>query len=237
MKKLVWIFFVFVNGICYSQNPLNDYYRQLGAPDEAHKDYYPNGQLQCSYLKSNGNLEGEHANYFKNGKPMEICNFENGHLHGSSKDYNAKGQLIIDEIYTHDTLLFFKQIEYYKNEQIKRERFLYFDKDSLKINPFIKTKYHSLKNLIDYDESLSIAKMKSHGKWLEYFTNGKIKYEAILINNLREGDAKDYNDDGTLACIGPYHNDLPNGIFTYYSRKGEITKTEEWVNGKRQEQK
>ena len=50
---------------------------------------------------------------------------------------------------------------------------------------------------------------------------------------MNEGIVKWYYENGSLFSEGPYHKDLEDGIFTYYSKAGKITKTETWKDGKR----
>jgi antitoxin component YwqK of YwqJK toxin-antitoxin module len=48
-----------------------------------------------------------------------------------------------------------------------------------------------------------------------------------------EGNAKGYYEDGKLYWEGTYHKDFLDGIFTYYSKTGEITKKVTYVKGKK----
>ena len=185
MKIRLTIFLFAINLCCFSQNILNEYYKLTFLDDVDHKDYYFNGQLRCSFTIKNRNLEGEHIFYFKNGKVSEILYFENGYFHGTNKSYNEKGQLLKEEKYTHDTLLYYKEIRCYNNGNIKTERYLHFDTDSLKINPFIKTNYHTVPLFIEYDVNLSVKSMKSYGKNVKYFKNGRIKKESYLVTTER----------------------------------------------------
>jgi len=234
MKPILSLLFTLICSFCFSQNPWNEYAKLSGDSNKVYKDYYSNGQLRLEFTLKDGNLEGEYLGYYSNGKVQDSTFFENGHYHGTNKSFNQKGQLIIIEEYKHDTLLFNKDIYYYKNGNIKTEVYLFFDTDSLKINPFLKTTQHSSGTNPDmnYSKDLSFSKMKSHGKNVEYFKNGKIKEEIFTINELFDGDSRWYNQDGTLAGEGIYKNDKPEGDFIYYSRKGKVTKIETWKEGK-----
>jgi len=234
MKIIFVLLFAFTTTFCFSQNPFNVYAKSTCGNTAFYKDYYSNGNLRLKFTIINGNLEGEYLDYYRNGKIMDSTFFEHGHYHGTNKTFNEKGQLILIEKYKHDTLLFNKDIFYYKNGNVKTEVYLYFDTDSLKMNPFVKTTIHSSGQNPDmnYNNDLSISKMKSHGKDLEYYKNGKIKEEKLTVNNLYNGVYKWFNKDGTLAGEGNIINDKSDGNFIYYSRTGKVTKIESWKEGK-----
>ncbi len=234
MKIVFALLFAFTTTFCFSQNPFNEYAKSTCGNTALYKDYYSNGNLRLKFTLINGNLEGEYLDYYKNGKIMDSTFFEHGHYHGTNKTFNEKGQLILIEKYKHDTLLFNKEIYFFKNGNIKIEGYLYFDADSLKINPFFKTKKDTLGSdpYINYDVDSSFKKMKSHGKYMKYFKNGKIKRENLTINDEFNGACKWYNKDGTIAGEGSYKNDKEDGIFSYYSSAGLVTKKETWKEGK-----
>ena len=226
--------FTLTNTVCFSQNPWNDYAKLSCDSNEVYTDYYSSGQLRLKFTMKNGNLEGENFGYYRNGQIEDSTYFEKGHYHGTNRSFNKKGQLIIIEEYKHDTLLFYKDFRYFKNRNIKEEDYLFFDSDSLKINPFLKIKKHTSGSNpdMDYDKDLSFSKMKSHGKEKEYYRKGKIKIEIFTINNLFDGAYKWYNKDNTLAGEGSYKNGKKDGIFSYYSTTGQVTKIESWKDGK-----
>ena len=208
---------------------MNEFFKSKGPADEEHKEYFVNGNLMISYTKKNGDLEGDLIDYYKNGKIISISHFEHGHFNGTNQSFNELGQLTNEEIFAHDTLLSLKEIKYYKNGSIEQEESLIFDKDSLKICPFGKLQTKLLILRFDYGTD----KLKSHGKQIQYFKNGKISQNAPLINELYEGIVKGYYDDGTLYWEGLYHNDYCDGVFLYYDVDGALEKREIWEKGKK----
>ena len=232
MKIKLTIFLTLIGLLGFSQNPWNEQTKSFYTGNDDHIDFYSNGRPRLKCFVRNGNLEGEMISYYKNGQIQDSSHFENGHYHGIIKTFNKKGKLIIEEKYKHDTLLYRNDVHYYKNGNIRIKDSLMFDADSLKANPFLKKKYHSLSASIGYDETLTISTMKSHGKYIEYFKNGKIKEEIFTVNDLFDGVDKWYHEDGSLAGEGTFLKDNAEGIFTYYSTTGQITKTETWKDGK-----
>jgi len=234
MKTNLFLLFTLVSTFCLSQNPWNEYAKLFCDPNSVYRDYYNNGQLRLIFTLKEGNLDGDYLGYYENGNIQDSSHFDNGFLHGNCKSYNKKGQLILEEDYKHDTLLSYRGLYYYKNGKIEAEEKLFFDIGSLKKNPFIKISTHTEGSdpSINYNKDLSISTMKSHGKQLEYFKNGKLKSEGFTVNNLFEGSYKWYNKDGTLAGEGSYQNDKKEGTFIYYSKTGQITKIETWKVGK-----
>ena len=236
MKNFIWIF-LFVPVLVYSQNPLNEQEaKDCKCIDENYKDYFSNGQLRSTYTFKNGNLDGDYAIYYKNGKLQEIEHFENGHFHGKNMSYNSSGQLLTEEEYKHDTLLSYHGINYYYNGNKKSDYYIVFDKDSLKINPFIGAKNQKLRQFVYYDFALSIKKMKSHGIWMHFYRNGDFKSIYTLENDFCEGKGKEFLKDESY-WIGPFHKDREDGLFTHYTANDEFIRTELWKEGKRVKEK
>jgi len=234
MKTNLFFLFILINTFCFSQNPWNEYAKLYGDNNRVYRDYYNNGQLRLMYNFKEGNLDGDYLGYYKNGIIQDSSHIDHGCLHGNCKSYNKKGQLILEEVYKHDTLISYRGLYYYKNGKIETEVKLLFDIDSLKKNPFIKISAHTEGSdpNMGYNKDLSMSTMKSHGKQLEYFKNGKLKSEGFTVNDLFDGPFKWYNKDGTLAGEGSYQKDKMEGTFIYYSKTGQIIKIETWKDGK-----
>ena len=233
MKQVITIVFISIQLFCLSQNPMNEEFQKNFTPDnEEHIEYYKSGHLKYKYTKKNKNLEGEYLHFFKNGQIDDSSYFENGHYNGTNKLYNKKGKLIREERFKHDTLLYIRDIHYYKNGNMYFERYLSFNSDSLKTFPFLNSKVASLSPRLNWNVELSVKNLKSTGKYIEYFKSGKLSSEIPLINNISEGIGKGYYDDGSLYFEGTYSKDKEDGMFTYYSATGQITKIETWKEGK-----
>lgn len=219
----------------HAQNPVNESARSGGLINEDYKDYWANGQLRVSYTLKNGNLEGEYLEYYQSGKLLSVSYFNGGHFNGINKTYNEQGQILVEEEFANDTLLFYRETRYYKSGNVQIIREMVCDRDSLKLCPFVKAKVRG--NRITYDMNRTAEKLKSHGKCYEYYENGTLKTEDSLVNNRMEGVSKWYYENGKIAGEGTYHQDKANGIFIYYSKTGEVERREKWQNGKRVKEK
>lgn len=69
----------------------------------------------------------------------------------------------------------------------------------------------------------------------EYFANGKVKTEITVLDSLRHGPTKNYDQEGNLLSIVNYENNVRNGTVTnYYVPSGIVSSTFEYVDGVKQ---
>ena len=94
------------------------------------------------------------------------------------------------------------------------------------------------------------------GKWIKYFSNGKVKYEATFLDNVPVGIVKKYYKTGTLKAEmlyenevvrtkiysenvkitgeGNYINKVKDSTWNYYSDiTGKLISKENYINGKK----
>lgn len=66
----------------------------------------------------------------------------------------------------------------------------------------------------------------------EYYTNGNLKYEVAINNDIYDGNYKEYYEDGSLRVEGNFDKNLKDGLFTqYYKSTDKLLKTETlWKN-------
>tara|TARA_B100000809_G_scaffold250009_1_gene281991 strand:+ start:1428 stop:2033 length:606 start_codon:yes stop_codon:yes gene_type:complete len=189
-----------------AQNPVNEYYKEM--KDGTYKDYYKNGQLRIQYIIKNGNADSTHLFYYKNGQLKSSTNFDNGHFHGTNTEYNEKGDTTIIEKYRNDTLLVYKQMTYYPSGQLKYEQIRIFPTDS-KSNPFLKSATNEINLIVKYDLNKSIKELPNTATVRKYHKNSNLKSLSYTVNNVLEG------------------------VFEYYDKNGQPTKTETWKKGKK----
>ena len=60
-----------------------------------------------------------------------------------------------------------------------------------------------------------------NGKVIEYYNNGKIKYDGNWVNGLQEGFGTFYFEDSSYIT-GQWKKGLPNVKITYYSENKNI---------------
>jgi antitoxin component YwqK of YwqJK toxin-antitoxin module len=212
-------------------NPVNNSFKKDNLPDGETKYYFANGSVSQIVHAKNGNLDGDLKTYYKDGSLQEITHFIKGHFNDTGKLYNSDGSISELSVYHCDTLLYFSQSDYYKNGQLSWTRYNLFDKDSLKLCPFLKSRHVAGWTWFDPNETFKY--LPSHGKLLFYFKNGKLSEEDELVNNRKEGPGTGYYDDGSVYWTGSYHLDKMNGNFIYYDAEGKEKKREEWKDGKK----
>lgn len=206
MKIFIFLPLIFIYLTGLTQNPINEYYK--GMKDGTYRDYYTNGQLKIQYVIKNGNADSTHSFYYKNGKLKSNTEFDNGYFNGTNTEHNEKGDTTIVEKYRKDTLLFYKEMRYYGSGQLKYERIRIFS-DSNKTNPFLRPSTNETNLIVKYDLNKSIKELPHTATVKEYYKNGKLKSINYMVNNLLEG------------------------IFEYYDKKGQLIKTETWKHGKK----
>ena len=73
-----------------------------------------------------------------------------------------------------------------------------------------------------------------HGKGIEYYKNGNIKYDGEFVNGKFEGNGKYVWENGEYY-IGQWLNDKRNGKGILYYKNGNIKFYGEFVNGERKD--
>jgi antitoxin component YwqK of YwqJK toxin-antitoxin module len=211
-------------------NPVNESYRHAHYSDGLHTCKYSGGGPRSSFKIKNGNLDSVLTVWYENGQISQVYKFDNGRFIDTNRVYNPAGQLLVEELFDHDTIIYYHEILYYANGIVKQQRTLDFDSASRTICPFYRTV--STDSLIYYDANLSFSNMRCHGKYADYYESGKLKTEAEIVNYKYEGDYITYYENGNMSVKGFYHNNVYDGLFTFFKKNGAIKKTEKWSNGK-----
>ncbi|MBU0487292.1 MAG: hypothetical protein KKD31_04985 [Bacteroidetes bacterium] len=197
--------FYFDNGIKRSEGTLRD-----GNPDGYWKTYYENGVLKSEGNRSNFLLDSTWIFYDEKGNPAIEIAYQEGKKHGNTRKYDPLGVLQ----------------ETYKNE-VKHGPAYYFDTLMRKIkemkfeNGLLEGKAY------EYDTTgmiIGISEYKSgallfleyinrydkngfkHGRWKEFWDNGKLKSDVSYYHGKLDGFFKDYDAQGNLQTISKYEN-------------------------------
>tara|TARA_B110000196_G_C20490362_1_gene362126 strand:+ start:49 stop:453 length:405 start_codon:yes stop_codon:yes gene_type:complete len=70
----------------------------------------------------------------------------------------------------------------------------------------------------------SIKNGKKEGKWVGYWSTGKLNYKGDYKNGKKEGKWVSYWSNGQLETKGNWKNDKKHGYFAYYDSDGSIFK-------------
>lgn len=60
-----------------------------------------------------------------------------------------------------------------------------------------------------------------NGKYEEYYDNGQLKIQTMIIKGMQEGEFLEYFENGILKQKSNYINGKENGLFTYYYSNGK----------------
>ena len=60
---------------------------------------------------------------------------------------------------------------------------------------------------------------KRQGKWISYFTNGKIQSECFYVDGLSHGSTKVFLENGKLLYEGIYNMGVKSGTWTFIDPK------------------
>jgi len=138
---------------------------------------------------------------------IEIKNEENINQNISTSTLNSD---IIENKYTFKTII--------DSDTIKK---FYYENDIL-----IATQTFNLKN-----ELINTEGLIKDGKYIEYFTDGKIKTEKNFSNGKENGITKIYYPDGILQSKAEYLNGLLNGSLLIYSPSAKLLFEQNYKNG------
>ena len=233
MKSIISIILILFTVNLVAQNPVNATFK--GFEDGPYNEYFGNGQLRLSCVIKNGNIHGNYTSYYKNGQLRAIDSFKNGKFHGPNIAFDKKGGLTVDEYHLSDTLIYYVEFDYYKSGELKSERSIQFNKDSVMANSFIDAKDKVLKRIIQYDVNKSVEGFKSIGMYREFYKDCGVRLEEPLVNNERNGLSHTYYEDGEVCYEYNCKDCYLDGKSDKYDKTGKLIKTELWAKGKKSE--
>ena len=74
---------------------------------------------------------------------------------------------------------------------------------------------------------------QKQGNWKEYYNDGSLKATGNYINDLHEGIWKFYYKNGQLEETGKYVNDIPDSTWFWYYSDSNLLRKEQFYNGLR----
>ena len=168
--------------------------------------FFDTGELNEEKNYNMGVLEGKTSKWYLNGNLMHTGLYKNGLKDGNWESYLKNGL-----IYSKGLMI--------EGRKKAPFNFTSYYGDSSKIKFFSKV----------YDESINITTFLDY--YLMYFDiNGELIYEKNYINDQLDGKATWYKF-GQKSFSGYYKKGLADGDWTYWSKKGQITKTEIFLDG------
>jgi antitoxin component YwqK of YwqJK toxin-antitoxin module len=214
--------------------------------------YYPEGEIKKTVIYVDGLEEGIAKEYAEDGRITQLITYKKGFIanrerinrydsqnkkHGNWKYFFDNDNLKIECIYKHGL-----KNGYYKEYDIEGNlihAFKYIEGEKQEFvaeltKLDVKTEYYSdgrVKIKATYKDD------KPEGVWRENTEDGEIERSYIYKNGIivgegviteqgeRDGNWKEYFEDGILKGEGAYDHDLKVGPWTYYHRNGKLEQT------------
>lgn len=234
IKKVLIIFLVFVPAVLFSQNTdLEDGYHVFkypngnvssegyirnGKPDGYWKSYYVTGVLKSEGKRRNHLLDSIWVFYSQTGDTLEKISY----LYGKKSGYYYKYKR--DRSYG----LYVWSRELYAADKRQGTAYRYYPDGSVKQTiPYIDGKKQGLSR--EYDEEGKLITL------YEYNNDFLISRERINRTDsegLKQGPWKEFYEDGKIKTEMSYKDGLLNGYYKKYNKKGILTETMLYDNGK-----
>ncbi|HEY2810123.1 MAG TPA: toxin-antitoxin system YwqK family antitoxin [Rhabdochlamydiaceae bacterium] len=173
-----------------------------GIPVEEHKEYYDPQSVEnkkslqvMRYFKytSEGKLDGEQKTYYPNGAVHTCVYYKNGELHGMKAMWDAEGNLLEEAWYENGKL----SGRFFEKMRDGKEQVFHY-----------KNNRREGMHEIYYPSQESFTRVKG--------------LEVNFVNDLAEGDAIEYNEEGIKSAVTPYVKGKKEGVAKVYSPKGTL---------------
>ncbi len=201
--------FYYDNGAKSSEGTMHD-----GKPDAYWKNYYKNGIIKIEGNRKNFQLDSIWKFYSERGKITKSVTYAEGKKNGYTLNYDTNQRVITKEPFVNDI----KQgnmYAYYPSGKTKQ------------LIPYVKGKPDGI--AYEYaEDSTIISIIKYQGGILANVERINRKDE----NGKKQGVWKTYYDGGILKDEKKYKDDLVDGYTKSYDKKGNLTNTEKFNNGK-----
>lgn len=222
-KLTFLLFFISVSNAVLAQKEYKVYYydngyvssegtMHEGKPDGYWKTYYPTGQLKSEGNRLNFKLDSTWIFYNEIGERVSVINYEEGLKNGELISYRN------DVIY---------EVSEFENDQKVGESTIYYPTGEKK-------------RVVAYADGVE------NGKGFDYDLDGRIitllefedgylrradKVNRFDSSGKKRGPWIEFHPNGLVAMEGYYMNDLKNGIFKYFDKKGNLVSLEKYRDG------
>lgn len=211
---------------------------QVTNPNGYNVFYYETGAKSSEGMMRDGKADGYWKNYYKNGKLKIEGNRKNFQLDSIWKFYSEKGRITKSVNYlegkkngytfNYDTNQRVSSKEPFLNDIKQGNMFVYYPSGKTKLmTPYVKGKPDGI--AYEYSEdSVIISIMKYQGGILASVDRLNRKDE----NGKKQGVWKEFHEDGKVKEEKKYKDDVIDGYVKAYDKKGNLTNTEKFNNGK-----
>jgi len=209
---------------------------QTSTPNGFNVFYYDNGAKSSEGTMVDGKPDGYWKNYYKNGKVKIEGNRKNFQLDSTWKFYTEKGKITKSVAYiegkkngytlNYDTNQRVSSKEPFVNDIKQGDAFTYYPSGKVKqITPYVKgrpdgTAYEfaedsTIISIIKYQGGIlaNVERInrkdeagKKQGVWKEFYENGNLKEEKKYKDNLVDGYTKSFDKKGNLTATEKFNN-------------------------------
>jgi antitoxin component YwqK of YwqJK toxin-antitoxin module len=202
--------FYYENGTISSEGTMRD-----GKPDGYWKNYYDNGKLKIEGNRKNFQLDSTWKFYDVKGRITKSINYKEGKKDGPSFIYDTLQKVVTTESYVQDVKQGLQR-NFHKNGKTKS------------VIPYVKGKPDGV--AYEYSpDSLITAIIVYKGGILQSFE----KINQRDANNKKQGIWKEFYEDLQVKKEMKFNDDSLDGYVMDYDKKGNLTSTKKYNNGKR----
>ena len=176
-------------------------------------------------------MNGQWKTYYDNGKIESVENYYCGIKQGNFYYYSNDGKILDFDFYDGNR----KIISQSYNENQTLNEIEYFDQK------WVKNKKYEITRTIEFYEngnykSETLVEEKvdgfEHESYKEYYSNGFLKTENVLIDGDKHGICYEYYENGNVKNVGFFEYDKPVFVQLIYNEDGTPNKLERWKKGK-----
>jgi antitoxin component YwqK of YwqJK toxin-antitoxin module len=194
---------------------------------------------------NNGKKNGLWKYFYADGKLQREGTYKHGEENGYFKDYDKDGNLLTTAKYADGTKLedvaelvkLDLRKDYYPDGKVKiaatynKEGNLEGVRREYAPDGKIEKSF-IFRNGIMIGEGIVTEKGERDGDWKEYFNDGHLRAEGKYNKDIKEGPWKFYHPNGSVEQEGAYYKGKPEGEWRWYYPDGQLLREELYYNGK-----
>ena len=212
------------------RNGRNGLWKHYYTNTSNHWSYSPTlkNPLRATQYWNNGDLTGRSTSYFKDGKIAVECDYKDGKKHGNRKEWYQGGYM-----YTK----LYRKTKYEEGQTISDKIYDYSTNISIVSSYLDNIRTDTIYSSKD-KKIIMVQKIKNgsyHGDFIAYHINGKVWIKGAFFDGKRNGEWKEFSDEGMLMAKINYNQgevQIPNGYEQkIYNLDGKLIYSYQFSNG------
>ncbi len=175
-----------------------------------------NGIVQQDGYFTGDKKSGKWFNYYPNGVLLSVSEYENGMKNGIYIECEKSGAVVVQEYFKNDVLEG-EQKKYSTSKNVRIVKSIYNFKNG--VYDGLCTDFNDM-GIRQAEILYAEGKKQGAAKW--YFSNGSLAMEQMYASDLLQGPQKVYNLQGVVITEGVYSNNTKSGQWTEYYDNGGI---------------